>query len=85
MTLTPTIKNEIQQSSGFGKFLTLALVAGSILYCINYTATFTPPVQTAVKVLAPIPVKASTELTLEDKKKIVSSLSDDELLAILTK
>ena len=85
MTLTPTIKNEIKQSSAFGKFLTLALVAGSILYCINYTATFTPPVTTAVKVLEPIPVKASTELTLEDKKKIVSSLSDDELLSILTK
>ena len=85
MTINPTIKNEIQQSSAFGKFLTLVLIGGSILYCINYTATFTPPATTAVKILAPIPVKASTELTLEDKKKIVSSLSDDELLAILTK
>ena len=85
MTINPNIKNEIQQSSGFGKFITLALVAGSILYCINYTATFTPPDTTAVKVLAPIPVKATPDLTLEDKKKIVASLSDDELLAILSK
>lgn len=85
MTLTPKIQNEIKQSSAFGKFLTLALVGGSILYCINYTATFTPPVTTAVKVLEPIAVKATPELSLEDKKKIVASLSDDELLSILTK